>query len=219
MKRYFWIVPIACSVALLQGCAPALIGAGGVAAVASAEDRRTTGTQVEDEGIELRAGNRLGERFGDKAHLNVTAFNRWVLLTGEVPDEAARAEAEKLVAAVPNVRGVSNEAQVAGVSSLTSRASDSFITSKVKARFVDARKFNPVHVKVVTEAGVVYLLGVVTEKEADDAVEVARTTGGVRKVVKIFEYCKPTDEVCRPRPKAPADTPKPPAEASGKPAS
>ena len=211
MKRYFWIVPIACSAAVLQGCAPALIGAGGVAAVASAEDRRTTGTQIEDEGIELRAGNRLSERFGDKAHLNVTAFNRWVLVTGEAPDEPARAEVEKLAAAVPNVRGVSNEVQVAGVSSLTSRASDSFITSKVKARFVDARKFNPVHVKVVTEAGVVYLLGVVTEKEADDAVEVARTTGGVRKVVKIFEYCKATDEVCRPKPKAPAETSDKPA--------
>jgi len=206
MRSYFWVVPMACSVALLQGCAPALIGAGGVAAVTAAEDRRTTGTQIEDEGIELRAGNRLSERFGDKAHLNVTSYNRWVLLTGEVPDEAARAEVEKLAAAVPNVRGVSNEAQVAGVSSLTSRASDSFITSKVKARFIDARKFSPVQVKVVTEAGVVYLLGVVTEQEANDAVEVARTTGGVRKVVKIFEYCKATDEVCRPRPKAPAET-------------
>jgi len=101
--------------------------------------------------------------------------------------------------------------QVAGVSSLASRASDSFITSKVKARFVDAGKFSPVHVKVVTEAGVVYLLGVVTDKEAEDAVEIARTTGGVRKVVKIFESCKTTDELCRPRPKAPdeaADKPK-----------
>jgi osmotically-inducible protein OsmY len=198
-------------VLVLQGCGVALIGAGGAAAVTSIEDRRTTGTQIEDEGVELRVGNRIGERFGDKAHVNVTAFNRWVLLTGEAPDEAARAEMEKIATAVPNVRGVSNEVQVAGSSSLASRASDSFITSKVKARFVDARKFSPVHVKVVTEAGVVYLLGVVTDKEAEDAVEVARTTGGVRKVVKIFEYCKATDELCRPRPKAPAEAPAKPA--------
>jgi osmotically-inducible protein OsmY len=211
MRRYYWVFPIACSVLVLQGCELALIGAGGAAAVTAIEDRRTAGAQIEDEGIELRAGNRISERFGDKAHVNVTAFNRWVLLTGEAPDEAARAEMEKLAAGVPNVRGVSNEVQVSGVSSLTSRASDSFITSKVKARFVDARKFSPVHVKVVTEAGIVYLMGVVTEKEADDAVEVARTTGGVRKVVKIFEYCKATDEVCRPRPKAPAEAPAKPA--------
>jgi len=211
MKLNFPAYAIVCSVLALQGCAPALIGAGGVAAFTAAEDRRTTGTQIEDEGVELRVANRVSGRFGDKAHVNVTAFNRWVLLTGEAPDDAARAEMEKIAAAVPNVRGVSNEVQVAGVSSLASRASDSFITSKVKARFVDARKFSPVHVKVVTEAGVVYLLGVVTEKEAEDAVEVARTTGGVRKVVKIFEYCKETDEVCRPKPKAPAETSDKPA--------
>lgn len=211
MRRHYWVFPLACSALVLQGCGVALIGAGGAAAVTSIEDRRTTGTQIEDEGVELRVGNRIGERFGDKAHVNVTAFNRWVLLTGEAPDEAARAEMEKIATAVPNVRGVSNEVQVAGSSSLASRASDSFITSKVKARFVDARKFSPVHVKVVTEAGVVYLLGVVTDQEAEDAVEVARTTGGVRKVVKIFEYCKATDELCRPRPKAPAEAPAKPA--------
>jgi osmotically-inducible protein OsmY len=201
-----------CGALLLQGCEVALIGAGGAAAVTAFEDRRTAGTQIEDEGIELRVGNRISERFGDKVHVNASAFNRWVLLTGEAPDEAARGEIEKIALAVPNARGVSNEVQVAGVSSLGARANDSFITSKVKARFVDSRKFSPVHVKVVTEASVVYLMGVVTDKEADDAVEVARTTGGVRKVVKIFEYCKATDEVCRPRPKAPA-------EASTKPAS
>jgi osmotically-inducible protein OsmY len=187
----------------LHGCELALLGAAGGAAFTAFEDRRTSGTQIEDEGIELRAGNRIGERFADKVHVNVTAFNRWVLLTGEAPTEAIRSDMEKLVLAVPNVRGAANEVQIAGISALGSRTNDSFITSKVKARFVDARRFNPVHVKVVTEAGVVYLMGVVTDKEANDAVEVARTTGGVRKVVKIFEYCKSTDEVCRPRAKAP----------------
>lgn len=194
---------------LLQGCELALLGAGGAAAVTAMEDRRTAGTQIEDEGIELRIGNRIGERFGDKAHVNVSAYNRWVLLTGEVPDEASRGQLDKIAQAVGNVRGTSNEVQVAGISSLGSRANDSYITSKVKARFVDARRFSPVHVKVITEAGVVYLLGVVTQKEADDAVDIARTTDGVRKVVKIFEYCQPADEACRPHPKAPAEAPKP----------
>ena len=194
---------------LLQGCELALLGAGGAAAMTAMEDRRTAGTQIEDEGIELRIGNRIGERFGDKAHVNVTSYNRWVLLTGEVADEASRGQLEKIVQAVGNVRGSSNEVQIAGISSLGARANDSYITSKVKARFVDARRFSPVHVKVVTEAGIVYLMGVVTQKEADDAVEIARTTDGVRKVVKIFEYCQPTDEVCRPRAKQPADAPKP----------
>jgi osmotically-inducible protein OsmY len=185
--------------ALLQGCGVAVVGAGGAAAIASYEDRRTSGTQIEDEGIELRTSNRISERFGDRVHVNVTSYNRVVLLTGEAPDERARGEIERIARAVPNVRSVTNEIQVAGVSTLGARTNDSFITSKVKARFVDARRFNPLHVKVVTEASVVYLMGIVTEREANEAVEVARTTGGVRKVVKIFEHCKPTDEVCRPR--------------------
>ena len=182
----------------LAGCIEmAAVGVG--AAVLSMEDRRTTGTQVEDEGIELRTSNRIGERFGGKVHVNVTSFNRNVLLTGEATDEKSRAEIEKIARDVPNVRGVTNEIQIAGLSSLGARSNDSFITSKVKARFLDANKFSPVHVKVVTEAGVVYLLGIVTEKEAADAVEIARTTGGVRKVVKVLEYCQPTDQACRPR--------------------
>jgi osmotically-inducible protein OsmY len=187
------LVPLA---ATLAGCIGAAVVGGG-AALLSAQDRRTSGTQIEDEGIELRAGNRISERFGDKVHVNITSFNRSALLTGEVPDDRSRAEVEKLVLSVPNVRGVSNELLVAGVSTLGSRGNDSFITSKVKARFVDSRKFNPVHVKVVTEGAVVFLLGQVTDQEATDAVELARTTGGVRKVVKIFDYCRPTDATCR----------------------
>ena len=192
MKRTQWLL-LALAVPALGGCELAVLGAGGAAAVTAIEDRRTAGTQIEDEGIELRIANRIGERFSDKAHVSVTAYNRWALLTGEVPDQPSRNALEAIALAVPNVRGVSNEVQIAGASSLGSRANDSFITSKVKARFVDARKFSPVHVKVVTEAGVVYLMGVVTDKESDDAVEIARTTGGVRKVVKIFESCKATD--------------------------
>lgn len=186
----------------LQGCVEmAVVGVG--TAVLSAADRRTTGVQVDDEGIELRASNRVRERFGDKVHVNVTSYNRSVLATGEVPDANARAEIEKLIQGVPGVRGVTNDLQVAGGASLTSRASDATITGKVKARLFDSGKLNPVHVKVVTEASVVYLLGIVTEAEANVAVDVARTTGGVRKVVKVFEYCKPTDAVCAPPNPAP----------------
>jgi osmotically-inducible protein OsmY len=180
----------------LQGC-PAIIGVGGVAAVSSLEDRRTTGTQLDDQGIESRAAGRISERFGERAHVNVTAFNRSVLLTGEAWDEATRAEVEKVVAEVPNVRSVTNEIQVAGASSAGSRANDTALTAKVKGRLINVKGVNSMHVKVVTEAGVVYLLGLVTEGEAETATDIARTTGGVRKVIKVFEYCKSSDELCR----------------------
>ncbi len=191
----------------LQGCVGvAVVGAG--SAAISAVDRRTTGIQVDDEGIELRASNRVSERFGDKVHVNITSYNRSVLLTGEVPNANAKAEIEKLVQGVPGARSVTNDLRVADATPFTSRAGDATITGKVKARLFDSGKLNPIHVKVVTEASVVYLLGIVTEAEANDAVEVARTTGGVRKVVKVFEYCKPTDAACAPRDKPKAEEPK-----------
>ena len=122
------------------------------------------------------------------SHVNVTSYNRIVLLTGEVASAGAREEAERIARGVENVRGVINELQVAGNSSLTARSNDSFITSKVKARFVDAQRFNPLQVKVVTESNVVYLLGLVKRAEADEASKIASTTGGVQKVVRVFEY-------------------------------
>jgi osmotically-inducible protein OsmY len=122
-----------------------------------------------------------------------------VILTGEVPDENAKADIERMIVGMQGVRGVTNELQVAGVSAYSARASDATITGKVKARFLDANRFNPVHVKVVTESGTVYLMGIVTEKEAAEATELARTTSGVRKVVKVFEYCRPGEDACRPR--------------------
>lgn len=199
MKNAGWLGLIAAiaTATVLQGCLPmAAVGVG--AAVTSANDRRTSGTQIDDEGIDLRASNRISDRYGDKAHVNVTAFNRSVLLTGEVTNEATKAEIEKLVSGVTNVRGITNDIAVAGSSALTARANDSYLTSKVKARFVDANYFNPFHVKVVTENSTVYLLGIVTEQEAKLATDIARTTGGVRKVVRLFEYCKTTDDACRP---------------------
>jgi osmotically-inducible protein OsmY len=201
---------LAANVVLLQGCAAALVGVAGSAAYMAIEDRRSSGTQIDDKELELRAASRIEQRLGGKAHVNVTAFNHAVLLTGEVPDEAARAEIEQIVKELPGVRVVTNDALVAEVSSLAARTNDSAITTKVKGRLLDSKRVNPLHVKVVTEGAVVYLLGVVTEGEAEEAVEVARTTGGVRKVVKLFEYCTTADEMCRPRSKAPERT-KPPA--------
>ena len=201
------LAALLCALAL-PACAPVLVGAGAVGALSVSEDRRSSGAQVDDQSIEWRASSRISERFGSKAHVNVTSYNRAVLLTGEVPDERVRGEVEKLVREVPSVQGVTNELVVAEPTSLGSRTTDSYITSKIKTRFLDAAKFNALHVKVVTEAGVVYLLGLVTEKEADDAVEIARTTGGVRKVVRIFEYCKPTDPACAPRESPKAEEPK-----------
>ncbi|HJV25120.1 MAG TPA: BON domain-containing protein [Aromatoleum sp.] len=179
---------------LLQGCIPLVAGGVGAGAVI-ASDRRTSGTYIEDEGIEWRANSALKDRLGDAVHINVTAYNRNVLLTGEAPTEAHRAEAERVAGGINNVKGVINEIQVAGISSLTSRGNDSLLTSKVKARFVDADQFSAHRVKVVTEAGTVYLLGLVTRREADAASELARRTDGVRKVVRAFEYI--TDQQAR----------------------
>ena len=198
MTRLLLPAALAAAALALQGCVPVMLGAGGAAAYSSLEDRRTTGTQIDDESIEVRAGNRVSDRFGGRVHVNVTSYNRIALVTGEVPDDAARAEVEKIVRAVPTVRDVTNDLQVSGISSLGSRANDSYLTSKVRGGLLDTKRVRPVHLKVVTESGVVYLMGVVTEAEADEAVEIARNTGGVRKVVKVFEYCKQSDEACRP---------------------
>jgi osmotically-inducible protein OsmY len=197
---------LAVAAAGLQGCELAVLGAaGGAAAYSIVEDRRSSGVQIDDEAIQLRAQNRVSERFGDKAHVTVTSFNRMALVTGEAPEEAIRSEIGRIVQTVPNVRGITNEVQISIPTSRASRINDEVITSKVKGRLIDSGKANPVHVKVVTEAGVVYLMGVVSDREADDAVEIARTTGGVRKVVKIFDYCSPSDDPCRPRSKQQAD--------------
>ncbi len=172
--------------ALLGGCVAAVVG-GAATGVVVSEDRRTVGTVTEDQGVEIKAENRIRDKYKD-AHINVTSYNRMVLLTGEAADAATKADIEKIVQAIENVRGVFNEIAVAPVSALSARTNDSFVTSKVKARFVDERKFNAIHVKVVTEGSVVYLLGLVKHKEADDAVEIARTTSGVKRVVKLFEF-------------------------------
>ena len=182
------IIALLLALPLVQGCGALLVGGAAATGVVVSQDRRTVGTLTEDEGIELKAASRLGERFKDGVHLNVTSYNRMVLLTGEVPDAAARTEAERIAWAVENVRGVHNELAVAGVSSFTVRSNDSLITTKVKGRLLDSNKVNPLHVKVVTENSIVYLMGLVTKEEANEATEIARTTSGVQKVVRVFEY-------------------------------
>ena len=193
MKRNLLVTLLVGSMTVcsLQGCFP-VVAAGVGVGVTSTVDRRTLGTQTEDEAIEWKASSRVGEKLKDRGHFNFTSYNRKVLLTGEAASEDVKAEAERIVAAIPNVRGVYNELLVGPSSSLGDRSNDSYITSKVKARFVDSGgKFNPVHVKVVTEAGTVFLLGLVTQSEADAAIQIARTTSGVKKVVPIFEIISP----------------------------
>lgn len=174
--------------ATLAGCVPVMIAgaAGGAAMVAT--DRRTAGAQVDDEAIELKIVTRANELYGDRIHLNVTSFNGVVLLTGEAPDQGAWASLGNLAKGTEKVRVVHNELVVAPPSELGSRSNDAFITSKVKARMLEAAKFPPNAVKVVTERGVVYLMGIVSRAEGQAAGETAATTEGVQRVVKVFEY-------------------------------
>lgn len=186
-RRFILGLIAAATLPALQGCVPVVAG-GAIGAAAIFADRRTSGAFVEDEGIEWRTRNRLREHFGDGINISVTSYDRNVLLTGQVADEAARSTAGRITAGVDNVQGIVNELEVAEVTNLASRSNDALITSQVKARFVDAQRFAPHHVKVVTEAGTVYLMGIVTRREADEATEVARTTSGVQKVVRVFRY-------------------------------
>ena len=171
----------------LGGCAPLVLGGAVVGTTLVAIDRRTSGIQLEDQNIELKAAPRARAAAGaDGSHINVTSYNRLVLLSGEVPNDAARRAAEQAVSQVENVRSIVNELAVAGVSSLTARSNDAILTGRVKGTFVDGGL--PVQaVKVVTERGVVHLMGRVTEREADRATQAARRVPGVQKVVRVFE--------------------------------
>ncbi len=176
----------------LQGCFP-VVAAGVTTGVMATVDRRTLGVQTDDETIEWKANAQVSEKVGDKAHLNFTSYNRKVLITGEVPSADAKSEAERIVSGLPNVQGVHNELVVGPASSYTNRSNDAFVTSKIKSRSVDSGKFNPIHVKVVTEAGTAFLLGIVTQAEADAAINVARTTSGVKRVVNLMEIISPAE--------------------------
>ncbi|MCG8324329.1 MAG: BON domain-containing protein [Thiotrichales bacterium] len=175
--------------ACLHGCAAVAVG-GGAAAVSVAVDRRTTGTVVEDEAIELKARRMIFENreINDKSHINVTSYNTRVLLTGETPEETLKKQIVDMIRGLDKVTHVYNEINIAAPSSLLSRSSDGVITSKLKAKMLAADNLPGVAIKVVTESGVVYLMGLVSRAEADKATDVARQTGGVQKVVRLFEY-------------------------------
>jgi len=182
------LLGIAAIAPLLQGCPAVLLAGVGTAAVV-ADDRRTTGVFVEDQNIELKVANEIGKKYGVTNGVDVrgTSFNRFVLLNGEVPNEEIRNDIGAIAAAVENVRNVQNEIQVGPPTTTQQKAADSATTSKVKANLLKSRDIQTNHVKVLTRDNVVYLMGLLSSEEADTATEIARTTGGVEKVVRVFE--------------------------------
>ena len=172
----------------LQSCIPLMVGAGVGAGVMVAEDRRTSGTVLEDQTIEIKAANRISEKYGEQVNISVTSFNRFVLLTGQAPTDAIKQDVSVLVLEVPNVRNVQNEIAIGGNSSTTSHASDALLTTRVKGRLAQNKEVGASHVKVVTENGAVFLMGLVTHAEAESASQTAATTSGAQRVVKVFEY-------------------------------
>ena len=197
--------------ASLAGCAPLVIGGAAVGSVLMASDRRTSGAQIDDEMIEFRGARALSDNFGDRAHINITSYNRQVLLTGEVPTQEQKQQAEQVVSRVDAVRSVVNELAVMPATSLPQRSGDVLITGKVRASFVDASDLQANTLKVVTERGTVYLMGRVTPREAERATQIARQINGVQRVVRIFEVGSADDWRQSP---APASTAAPAAPAA-----
>jgi osmotically-inducible protein OsmY len=178
--------------ASLSGCFGLIVGAG-IGSAVSAVDRRTLGAQTEDKSVTVKAEIKMREVTNGNGNINVTSFNRKVLLTGEVRDEAMKATAEREVRKIENVVSVINELKISGSSSYTSRSSDALITTKVKASLVDMKTVSAISFKVTTERGVVYLMGLVTPREGNIAADVAKGVSGVTSVVKIFEYISEED--------------------------
>ena len=194
----------------LSACAPVILG-GAVMGGMVASDRRTSGTQLEDEGIEVRATSRIRDNVGERVHVNITSYNRQVLLTGEVPSEQDKHLVESLVSGVENVRNVVNELAVMGNSTFTQRSSDAIVTGKVKANLVDAKDLFANAFKVTTERGTTYVMGRVTAREARRATEVISGTSGVQKLVRVLESIS-EEELARTLPPPPpprADAAKP----------
>jgi len=190
---------------LLTACIPLMVGGAVVGGTLVATDRRTSGAQLEDEGIELRGTSRIRTNVGDRVHVNVNSYNRQVLLTGEVPSAQDKLLVEQIISRVENVSSVVNELAVLSSSSLTQRSSDVLVTGRVKAMLVDAKDLFANSFRVVTERGTTYLMGRVTQREADRGTAVARGTPGVQKVVRIFEIIS-EEELARQLP-APATPP------------
>ncbi len=188
MRGILCLALIAALTPALNGCV-AVVAGGAATGILIADDRRKAGVYLEDQEIEFHAMNRMHELFPQASvSVSVTSYNHNVLLTGQAPDVPTRAKVEETIKAIPKVRTVYDEITISGVPSLTSEANDSAITTKIKARLMDGKGVNFNHVKVVTEAGVVYLMGLLTHAEADEAAHVAATTGGAVRVVKVVEY-------------------------------
>ena len=211
-RRAIALVALACVASTLTACVPLLIGGAATGGSLVATDRRTSGAQLEDEGIELRGVSRIRSNIGDRAHINLTSYNRQVLLTGEVPTAQDKALVEQIVTRVENVSAVVNELAVMGNSSLVQRSSDALVTGRVKSLLIDAPDLFANSFKVVTERGTTYLMGRVTQREADRGTNVVRSTPGVQKVVRIFEVIS-EDELARLLP-----TPAKPQPSGSKPA-
>lgn len=187
------LLPLLAVASLLGACVPALLVTGAAGTAISYHDRRSTGIQADDETSEWRGRNRVPSAYSDSANVNFTAFNRNLLVTGEVPNAQARADIGDMAERIEGIRRVHNELQIAAVSTLGSRSNDVFISSKYKARLLDNDRVASNHIKPVTENGVLFLMGIVNEGEAVAAVNLARTTAGVRKVVNLLEVLPDAD--------------------------
>lgn len=186
--RYFNYLFLVIVLAVTQGCVP-VVGAGVAAGALITGDRRTAGMILEDENIESKALKQISAQYKDSVYVNVTSFNRRVLITGQVPNEKAKTEVEQIVSSLTNVKAINNELQISSsLADLSWRSNDSAITANIRMRFLNNGRFDSDHVKVVTENSTVFLMGVVYHKEADAAAEIASGSRGVERVVKVFEY-------------------------------
>jgi osmotically-inducible protein OsmY len=182
------LVALLAAIPLLDGCAPAVIAVGVGYGAVVANDQRSTGAQLDDQTIEIKVTTTAGGRWGNEVHLNVTSYNGIVLLTGEAPSTIVQDEITKIAQTTDRVRNVQNEMVIGPVTDLGARTNDTYITSKVKTRLLDDEKLKALYIKVVTERSVVYLMGIVPRPEGEQAAQVAATTSGVARVVKVFEY-------------------------------
>lgn len=200
LKRLSLSVALSCS---LSACLPLLLGGGAVVGTMVATDRRTSGSVLEDEGIEIRSNSRIRESLGERAHINITSYNRQVLITGEVPNAQDKQLVERIVSQVDNVRNIVNELAVMGNSTLTQRSSDTLVTGRVKAALVDNKELIASAFKITTERGTTYMMGRVTKREGEIATDMVRSVSGVQRLVRLLEFIS-EDELMRMLPQAPA---------------
>lgn len=204
-QKFALVTAVAATLTGMSGCVPLIMG-GAVMGGLVATDRRTSGTVVEDQGIELKAIARIRESLGDRVHVNVTSYNRQVLLTGEVPSEQDKLLVDQAVMRVENVRNTVNELAVLAGSTLSQRSNDALVTGRVKAALLDAKDVYANAFKIVTERGTTYIMGRVTQREANRATDIITVTPGVQRLVRVLEILS-EDELIRMLPAPAAPTP------------